>query len=439
MSLETTLADDGRPIRPLPVRQLVRVSLYWLGLSSIFAGLETILAGRLEFTGMVPHSEVGGTLFRLTIAGAVIAALVQPTIGSISDYTISRWGRRKPYIFIGSVLDVVFLAAIATSNELVAIAVFIALLQFSSNFAQGPFQGYVPDLVPAQQVGLASGLVGLFSVLGNATGFIVGSLAVASGQFGLGTLSLGVIELVTMLIVVIGVDEGRAAKPRQGRSWLTIAGDAWGTDILRERSFVFLVASRLFVLMGGAVLLKLGLFYLTRSQGLDQRAAGNTLVIVSVIVATATAIAVIPAARLSDRFGRKRVIYGATALGAAGLLTEAVAPTLPFAYLGAALMGIGTGSFLAVDWALMTDIIPKASSGRYMGISNVATASAGVFAIAIGGGLIMDRIGPLDTGPRAAMLFGAVSYGIGALLLRPVQERRRGDEEVLVAPAVAPA
>jgi hypothetical protein len=115
------------------------------------------------------------------------------------------------------VLDVVFLAAIATSNELVAIAVFIALLQFSSNFAQGPFQGYVPDLVPAQQVGLASGLVGLFSVLGNATGFIVGSLAVASGQFALGTLSLGVIELVTMLIVVIGVDEGRAAKPRQGR------------------------------------------------------------------------------------------------------------------------------------------------------------------------------------------------------------------------------
>jgi MFS family permease len=202
---------------------------------------------------------------------------------------------------------------------------------------------------------------------------------------------------------------------------------------------VFLVASRLFVLMGGAVLLKLGLFYLTRSQGLDQRAAGNTLVIVSVIVATATAIAVIPAARLSDRFGRKRVIYGATALGAAGLLTEAVAPTLPFAYLGAALMGIGTGSFLAVDWALMTDIIPKASSGRYMGISNVATASAGVLAIAIGGGLIMDRIGPVDTGPRPAMLFGAVSYGIGALLLRPVQERRRGDEEVLVAPAVAPA
>ncbi len=414
------------------------MSLYWLGLSSIFAGLGVILTGRLEFTGWVPKSEVGGTLFRLTIAGAVIAAIIQPTIGSISDYTISRWGRRKPYIFIGSVLDVVFLVAIATSNDLVAVAVFIALLQFSSNFAQGPFQGYVPDLVPAAQVGIASGLVGLFSVLGNATGFIVGSLAVRTGRFEVGTVMLGVIELVTMLAVVIGVDEGRAAKPRKGRSWLTIAADAWGTDVLRERSFVFLVGSRLFVLMGGSVLVHLGLLYLSRSHGLGQTAAGDAFLVVSVVVAVATALAVIPAGRASDRFGRKRVIYVATAIGAAGLLTAAVAPTVPVAFVGAALMGIGTGSFLAVDWALMTDIIPKASSGRYMGISNVATASAGVLAIAIGGGLIMDRL-PLETGPRAAMLFGAVSYGIGALLLGPVQERRRDDEEVVPAPAVAPA
>ena len=110
-------------------------------------------------------------------AGAIIAIIVQPTVGSISDYTISRWGRRKPYIFIGSILDVVFLVGIANSNTLLAIAAFIALLQFSSNFAQGPFQGYVPDLVPAAQVGLASALVGLMQILGNVAGFVIGGIA----------------------------------------------------------------------------------------------------------------------------------------------------------------------------------------------------------------------------------------------------------------------
>ncbi len=157
----------GRPIGRLPKRELVRLSLYWLGLSSIFSGLNSIMIGRLEFTELVPKDEVGRSLFLISVVGVIIAIIVQPTVGSISDYTISRWGRRKPYIFIGSVLDVVFLVGIANSNTLLAIAAFIALLQFSSNFAQGPFQGYVPDLVPAAQVGFASALVGLMQVLGN--------------------------------------------------------------------------------------------------------------------------------------------------------------------------------------------------------------------------------------------------------------------------------
>src|SRR4029079_17609141 len=140
-----------------------------------------------------------------------------------------------------------------------------------------------------------------------------------TGRFDIGTIALGVIELVTMLAVVIGVDEGRAAKPRQGRSWLNVAADAWGTDVLREKSFLFLVGSRLFVLMGGSVLVHLGLLYLSRSIGLSQHDAGNAFLVVSVVAGLATAVAVIPAGRASDRFGRKRVIWVATALGAAGL------------------------------------------------------------------------------------------------------------------------
>ena len=421
------LDAEGRPTRELPMGQLFAMSLYWLGLSSIFAGLTAILAGRLEFTGLVGPGEAGGALFATTIGGAVIAMLVQPTIGSISDYTTSRWGRRKPYIFIGSVLDVVFLVGIALSNDLLAIAAFITLLQFSSNFAQGPFQGYVPDLVPAKQVGLASALVGLFQILGNVLGFAVGAIAIATNQFELGLVSLGVIEIVTMVAVFAGVREGRTPKDRAGRSWRAIAAEAWGTDILRERSFMWLVASRLAILMAGGVLVQLAAFYLARSHGLDQEATGGAYIVMVGLVALGTIVSVVPSARVSDRVGRKPVIYASCALGAAGLAVVAVAPSLPVAYLGVAVYGIAAGIFLAVDWALMTDIIPKASSGRYMGLSNVATASSGVLAIAVGGGL-MDLVGgpsEAGSGPRAAVAFAVVLYGIGALLLKPVVERRR--------------
>jgi MFS family permease len=420
------LTADGRPTALLPKRELFRLSLYWLGLSSIFAGLVFILGARLEFDGLVPDkTEAGRTLFLLTIAGALIAVVVQPTIGTISDYTISRWGRRKPYILIGSVLDVVFLAGIALSQDLLAIAAFVALLQFSSNFAQGPFQGYVPDLVPGPQVGFASALVGMMQILGNVAGNLVGAIAVALDQFAIGLIALGVLEVLTMLSVVIRVREGTAPKSRAGRSWGSIAAEAWGTDILRERSFMWLVASRLAVLMAGGVLVNLAVFYLARSLGMDQEETGLAYIPLVGLVALGTVIAVVPAARVSDRVGRKKVIYASCVVGGVGLALVALAPSFPLALVGTVVFGLSTGIFLAVDWALMTDIIPKASSGRYMGLSNVATASSGVLAVAIGGTL-MDVVGGSD-GPRAALWFAVALFGVGALLLRPVDERRRED------------
>jgi MFS family permease len=416
-----------RPTVELPKTQLVRLSLYWLGLSSIFTGLTAILSGRIQFAGLGDRGAEGSTLFALNFAGAIIAALVQPTVGSISDYTISRWGRRKPYIFIGSILDLVFLYGIATSNTIVSIAAFMVLLQVSANFAQGPFQGYVPDLVPAKQVGLASALVGLFQVLGNVAGFGIGSWAVATNNFFLGTMALGALELVTMLSVVFRVNEGRNARPREGKSWPAIAREAWATDILAERSFLWLVASRWFVLMGANMLINFATFYLAQTFGLTQEQTGNTNLVVLIAAVAGNVLTVIPAGRISDRVGRKPVIYTSCAVSAVGMAIVAVAPGVPFMVVGAGIFGAGVGMFLAVDWALMTDIIPKASSGRYMGISNVATATAGIVAV-MSGGLTMDLINRALTyglGPRFAFGLAVGYFIVGALLLRPVDPRPR--------------
>ena len=426
---------QGRPTRSLPLTQLMRISLYWLGISAVWSGILDIVNGRLQFAHLAEKGSEGIGALQIALVGTVIAIAVQPTVGSISDYTITRWGRRKPYIFIGATLDVVFLYGIATSNSVAAIGAFVALLQFSSNFAQGPFQGYVPDLVPGRQVGLASGLLGLFSALGNLLGYGAAALAVRQSDsdpnaFFYGTMAIGVIEFVAMLGVVAGVHEGTRVKSRNGRSWFAIAREAWGFDILRERSFMWLVGSRLFILIGASLYPVLSTFYLAQVFGLDAQQTGDTKIILLGIVAACLTVAVIPAARLSDRMGRKNIIYGSCAMGAIGLGLGAVAPILPIAMLGAGLFALSAGAFLAVDWALMSDIVPKASTGRYMGISNVATASAGTIALAVGGAAVMDTVNNwlgYGAGPRAALLLGVFCYLVGAILLHPVVERRRED------------
>ncbi len=437
---DTSVPTDGRDERPtasLSMASLLRLSIYWLGLVAVFGGIGVILQERAKV--LIPDESVRfTTVYVVQLLGVIVAILIQPTVGALSDYTISRFGRRKPYILIGTLLDVVFLVGLATSNTLFAVAAFVLLLQFSSNFAQGPFQGYVPDLVPPHQVGLASGMVGLFQVLGVVTGTALATIGTRLGDYTVPTILLGVIELVTMLSLFFRLEEGGRARDRQGRSWRSIAGEAWGTDILAERSFIFLVASRFFILGGSAFLVTLSVPYLERALSMtDKDERANWLLAVTALVALCAVVSTIPAARLSERIGRKRVIYGACALGAIGMTICALAPAVPLLMLGAVLVGVGGGSFLAVDWALLTDIIPKASSGRYMGISNVATATNGVVAGFVGA-IIVDQLaagGMPALGPRLAFLVAPLWFLAGALLLRPVNERRREDQAPILVPA----
>src|SRR5207244_3808402 len=203
------------------------------------------------------------------------------------------------------------------------------------NFAQGPFQGYVPDLVPAAQVGLASGLMGVMIVLGRIGGVAIGSIGLFTGSFVAATIGLGLLELTTAIVTVVTVDEGRAAVSREGRSWLQIATGAWGLDILKERSFVWLLGSRLFVLMATVTLTDLIFFYMSRSIGLSDTELAIWINVATAVIAVPTAIAI--------------------------------------------------------------------------------------------GGVAMDRVGAFDfsLGPRVAFLFALLYYALGALLLRPVDERRR--------------
>ena len=162
------------------------------------------------FDGIVVSKEIATAI--LAFAGALVALLVQPIAAAVSDYTKTRWGRRKPYIFIGTILDVVFLAGLASSNTFLAVFAFVVLLQFSSNFAQGPFQAYVPDLVPASQVGIASGLMGVMVITGNFVGIGAAAIAIALGDFRLGIAAVAILELTTMLVTVL--DGPRAARCR---------------------------------------------------------------------------------------------------------------------------------------------------------------------------------------------------------------------------------
>jgi MFS family permease len=169
--------------------------------------------------------------------------------------------------------------------------------------------------------------------------------------------------------------------------------------------------------------------------------ADGIVFVATAIVGISTALAAIPGGRLSDRYGRRPVIWTAAVVAGLGLTAVAVAPTPGLAVAAWVPFGIGMGIFLSADWALMSDVIPKATAGRYMGILNAGTAMAGPVFIIVAGP-VQDLVARVDdpSGPRAAMAVAAIFVALAAAALTRVDPRRVEDEpSPSTQPQTAPA
>jgi MFS family permease len=454
----TDAVTMGRPTALLPWRQLGLISIYWLGLNAVWGAYEGF--GQKQIELLAGRDSVGSVLGPLELLGAMVAILVVPVAGSLSDYTTSRFGKRKGYIIAGATFDLVFIgglallaraqpqdwdgAALGSAQLLVAYALLFLGLQLSSNIAQGPYQGLVPDLVAEPQVGLASGLVGIMRTVGVVAGFVIMALGAANELWGPALLLIGILELSLAALTFVFVDDGPPALPRQGRSWTSIAFATWGLDLLRERSFLRMTLVRLLFLMGTGTFINISLLYVERVFAVTDPEERTFLWLAAAGAGlTGTILAALPAARISDRIGRKPVAWAAALLAGCGIAVLALAASPAMALVGAGLLGAGSGAYLAVDWALMTDIIPLASAGRYMGIANIANSISGPLGLAIAGPL-MDafyRAGDVPTGPRVAVGIGVFALAAASVVLLGVHPRRDprhpGEAESGEEPAVS--
>jgi MFS family permease len=212
-------------------------------------------------------------------------------------------------------------------------------------------------------------------------------------------------------------------------------------DALRERSFVFMTLTRLMFLAGPSIFVNLSLYYMEGSMALTGSELQLWLTLGTVTIGMGTVVGTISSAWLAQRLGRKTVAWAAAAVAAAGIVLIVLAAEPTGAVPGLALIGLGSGTYIAVDWALMTSTIPKASSGRYMGLANIANSISGPVGLIVGG-LVLDavtRSAGVDAGPRAATLVGLAFLGAAVLLLIPVKPRVEppGDEQLVTEQGAA--
>jgi MFS family permease len=256
------------------------------------------------------------------------------------------------------------------------------------------------------------GLTSLFVVITQAASWAVrfGATGLTHGQPDIGwrLAAAGFIGLVGMAgAIVAGVRLGTRV--------------GIGRDAQRQGPFVWWVTNRLLFLAALGSIQGFALYFLSDVHHLPNPAAATTL------LAAAVAACVIPSAlasgALADRIGRKPLLVLAGLVAAAGTFLLILAPGLPWIVVSACVLGVATGTFMATSWAMGSDLVPRQEAGRYLGISNLAGAGAGIVGVGIGGPLA-DLVNALQPGLGYLTVFSI--YGalflLSAAALVPVKE-----------------
>jgi MFS family permease len=152
-----------------------------------------------------------------------------------------------------------------------------------------------------------------------------------------------------------------------------------------DRSFTAWVISRLAFMVGVVNLSSFAVYFLQARLGLVKEQAARPAANLILFVGVSVLIFALVGGWLADRFPRRTLVAIAGGVAAFGTLIAILSPTLTLIYVGGVFIGAATGLFYTANWALGTQLVPKAEAGRFLGISNLAGAGAGAVGAYIGG------------------------------------------------------
>ena len=405
----------------------LKITIFGFALAALWGSLHSVVL-QVRLLDFVVESQKNTYLGILTFTGLVVAMAVQPVVGAISDRSRFSWGRRRPYILLGTIVAIMFLSGMGFAGSYAAIFIFYCLLQASSNTAQAPYQGFIPDLVPEGRRGIASGVKSLLEIVGGVALLYLLALFMDRYHAGEGGfwlwLTLGVLAIVllgAMLATVLTVKErpgAGGAKP----PLLPTLYKSFKIDVRANRDFILFLVSRLLIFMAFTTLQTFALYFFMDVVGVANPA--TAMARFSIVAVAGMLAAVYPAGRLSDRVGRRPIVVTSGLLGALGISLIFLFQHSPMLImLCGGLVGISFGAFVSTNWALATDLVAKGEEARYLGLTNLATAGGAALARLIGPVIDFFNAYSSGLGYQVMLLACFIYFVVGSLLVTKIKLR----------------
>jgi MFS family permease len=395
----TALAEPVERVRSLWVTGVVLVNV---GINAAFFGPIQVLLGQQAI-----HFDEGqkeAILALVTGCGAAVSLVANPLFGAFSDRTTSRFGRRVPWVLFGAILGAAALIALAGAPNVAVMAMLWCLVQAGCNGAYAALTAAIPDRVPVPQRGTVGGLVAMGQTVGILAGAVIA--AAVSGNFALGYIVCAAALLAGVVLYLFKNDD--VPLPAETRPVFKLATFATGFWIspVNYPDFAWAWLTRLLVNIGNHMVTLYLLFFLKDAVHLEEAQGIKPefgVLILTGLYAVMVIVTSVVGGAISDRMGKRKplVIVSSVVISIASLILG-FDPTWTGAIAGAVVLGIGFGAYLAVDFALITQVLPTAlDRGRDLGVINVANS-------------LPQVIAPLIAYPFVAFWGGYVSLYVAA-------------------------
>ncbi len=406
--------------------QHAALSAFWFGSNFLWLPLTTVLI-QAQVDSVVPKGLQNTAIGVALGVGGVLAMTVPPLVGAWSDRLNTRYGRRRPIMVAGTLLTIPGLLILMAANNYPEIVIGYAIIQFFFNAAGAAYAGIIPDVVPAQQVGKASGFLATMTQLG-----IGGGLGVTGviGQSRVIYLVLGAVAALSLIPTVWaarteGLNRIDLPPRRPFRETLS--------EFLRplhEGDFAWVIFTRLMVSSGITVVLYfLVNFFGDVVLGPKENAAKFTSTWLLVVVLTALPFGFF-GGQISDRIRRRKIfvyLAGAAQAFVAIVFIAFFPKSIPLIFALGVAYGIGYGLYFAVDWALAVDTLPdKTKSAKDMGLFHIALTLPQAILPLFGGALIdyLNKHLAANSGYRLVFSSAVLFLFVGTVLVSRIKSIR---------------
>jgi len=402
------------------------LSAFWFGNFFMWQPLTTIVIQN-QVDAVVPRANQGTAIGLAVSVGGLFAMAIPPIVGAISDRITTPFGRRRPVMIGATLLTLPGLVILATATSYPQIIIGYGWVQFFFNAAGAAFAGIIPDVVPAQDFGRASGFLATMVQLGSGAGLFANTL-LSSAHLGRWIYLAFAVVMVLTLIPTSLAAKGEGSQPLPPRVRMPIREAIY--DFFKPMlggDFAWVIFTRFFVSAGiTAVAYYLNNFFRDVTRVGDPATFTSEWFLVVLLVAIPFGLA---GGYVSDRTKRRKIfVFTSGGFQAfVALVFVIFFPTsLPIVFAAGAAYGIGYGLYYAVDWALACDTLPdRASSAKDMGLFHIALTLP-QFVVPFFAGPALDHFNAVspNLGYRVVFSSAIVLLAIGTIFVSRIRSVR---------------